>query len=553
MFFTSPDANKAPSSQSSDLAPSSSNLFGASNSIQSSNSVPASVSQQNIFGASASSQSLFSNPAQSSNTPSSLFSQTPTTFLSNTPGPNTLTPTNSATPAGLGTSSNLFSNPGSNFASNSIPSTIYADNTAAGSFSFSNNSNQGFGVSPGTNTSNSGLFSNTGFGGSSNTCGFGSSSGSSLFGTSTAASATPQNTNSGSSLFSANNSNSAPAQNTNSGSNLFSANNSNYAPAQNTNSSTSGGLFGTTNNNPTGFGATTPQQSLFSSRPPPQSAPAPATPLFANPAPGPYGNPFGGYNGQNLFSQSGHIPPFHETSNWMGRMPYNLTFSIQGLDTDLEIIVNDYDHYHVPSKVMVLASDFIKSLISSSNEPVDIETPFPNSLLEVLFWIVYSSESKLFDYISSFKLTLEVYSCIKLLGINNKKTYGQRLINHAKERGFFNNVQYFPEALSKTHVDFEFITEIIKYVGAGLFGGNQNLVKCAVLIEWLAERSCQSEQELKVLQDSQEFALVSKYIETNNIIPPTLGDYAIIVARYPVGSKVYNLQIALKGFGLLRV
>lgn len=370
--------------------------------------------------------------------------------------------------------------------------------------------------------------------------------GGSCFGTSNSS----QNSNSVKGLFGMSNPNNAPSQTTNAGS-LFGTSNS--AP----NSSTAGGIFGTTNNTSGGFGATAPGPDFSNGRFPPQTAPA--TSLFSHPPTAPPGGifgggpQFGGYNGQNLFAQSGCIPQFSESGNLMARMPYNLTLSSLGLDSDLEIIVNDYDHYYLSSKVMSKASDHFKTLISSSTDPISIETPFPNSLLEVLFWLIYSSESKLFDYISSFKQILEVYSCFRLLKLNNIKVFGQRLINLAKSKNLFFNLQIFPESLSKEHVDFEFICEVIKNISSGLFGGYQNLVKCAALIEWLAERNCRSEKELKMLEESQEFAMVSKYIEVNNLIPPTMGDYALIVSRYPVGSKVYNLQIVLKGFGLLRV
>jgi hypothetical protein len=508
------------------------------------------ASSQSLFGPSsnqsafASSQNLFS-PSQDLNSPQpSLFGSSSQTVNSN--------------------QSNLFktsSSPNQGFSFTSAPSngsqpvnnnlSVFSSTPAT-----SNTTGFGFGgsqASPsfgGASTTSTSLFgatpsSSTPFGGSSST----TPSGGSLFGGSS--STTP----SGGGLFG------GSSSTTPSGGSLFGSSSgtstlpqrSCFCTSSSQNIPNTGGSLFNTNSTQNSWGG--PQTTTVFN--PPSSFPSPfgtSNPVFNTPSTSP--SPFGMYNPgfapNNIFGQITQIPYFEEIPAGMNRIPFDIQLTRTGFQADLLVKVNDFDVYHLSSKIMKKFSDCFVKKESSGVQEIEIETPFPNSMFEVLFWMVYSSDSKLIDYLSSLKRILEVYASFNMLQVKSKQSISKMLINFGKSRNLFTSIQNFPESLNREFIDFEFISELVKSIGSGLFNSN-NTIKCAMLLEWLSERNCKSLSDQESLESSEDFQKVSNFLSLHSFFPSSLNDYAVLSKRYPISSKVFSLQMILKGFNLLQI
>lgn len=289
------------------------------------------------------------------------------------------------------------------------------------------------------------------------------------------------------------------------------------------------------NNNSSTFGTTSPS---FTFNPPP------TTGLFG---------PTVGFNQNHPFPC--YIPPFEESLPTTSAEPINLTIALKGDNPSIQLIVNERDTYLLSKKPLiknsVLFADAIK--IQSDNlVTVTIETPFPESVLDILLWVYYRNNEKLLSNIKSIKQAVELYSISKILKISSELKLKNLILSGLKNIN--NNVVSFPSALHRKHVDLEFLIDLLKIVNnCSLFGVNttHNLIKTAMALEWLGEKQCETEEEVEEILESREYHAIGDRLLKEKMLPTQINEYSALAKRYPAVIGALSIQQLLIGFNLL--
>ncbi|OMJ72369.1 hypothetical protein SteCoe_29207 [Stentor coeruleus] len=254
---------------------------------------------------------------------------------------------------------------------------------------------------------------------------------------------------------------------------------------------------------------------------------------------------------QSLFQPHNLIPLFEEIPEPGNVYPAHITLVTKGEEPNIKLCINGSDTYYLSMKVPLKYSKFFEEKISVSENKfkIDIDFPFPSAFYNVLLWLFYRNTELLLRQISTLNQLLEVWAAANLLRLSGELRLQNILISHAVSKCFFNpNNIKFSAVFHRRFIDINFFSELLKSQ-VTLFGQAPNFLKTAMILEWLGERECKSEEEIMELVNSTEFKQAGEFLNINRFLPSNIQDVAALAKRYPIGIKALDIHNILSGIG----
>jgi hypothetical protein len=236
--------------------------------------------------------------------------------------------------------------------------------------------------------------------------------------------------------------------------------------------------------------------------------------------------------------------------------PYNYNITLENKDypADLLLIVNKRDRFKVSSRLLCENCDYFAS--KSLQDELEISLPFDSLMYEFLFFLTYEDVSVLAESVKYFHELIELYILMSTLQYHHTDMYD--IINSVNLRMGINPInQRMPKIWHRDYVDFDFVVSRVERVGSmsssmfGTVSADYKMDILAYFFTWLGFDSIKNTQELKDLQQSQEFKKVKEYIEVHNIYPNNQQSLSVILSRFPRASGCLSSTILLERLRLI--
>jgi BTB/POZ domain len=192
--------------------------------------------------------------------------------------------------------------------------------------------------------------------------------------------------------------------------------------------------------------------------------------------------------------------------------------------------------YAASSTVLKAKSTYFEEVFKETGfygKKLEIQSPFSNEAVMLLEWLHTSDTKELIKKINSISEVIQIHIISKVLKVKKFTNLRNILLSFHFCPDFFDPQISISSGLCKELVDLRFLLECLRNFN---FHWSHKTIKICILLDWLGEKNCYTEEEILELISSKEFRDMKKIVTRENLIPDqwTLNEIQKI---YPIGIK----------------
>ena len=201
----------------------------------------------------------------------------------------------------------------------------------------------------------------------------------------------------------------------------------------------------------------------------------------------------------------------------------------------------DQKTFDLPTLHLSHKSDYFHDLLLSQppNSFLQVSVPFTLDLNTLLTWLSNQDPYSLISSVSTLESLFQIYSLARLFKIKPYTNLRNILLSIQFTIHSFDFNTNLTQALHKDQIDLHFLLQTMKNLS---FSANLNkrLIKLVLVFEWLGEKTCQSDEDLRKLQESEEIKRILSILARENL-EPTFQELRFLVKLFPNTCKFLGL------------
>lgn len=202
----------------------------------------------------------------------------------------------------------------------------------------------------------------------------------------------------------------------------------------------------------------------------------------------------------------------------------------------------DNKTFDLPIPLIPKKSDYLNTLLLTQpeNAALSITHPFTSEQLALINWLITQDHKTLISSISSLESLFQIYFLARWFKIKPYTNIRNILLSIPFTVDSFNFDENLTSALHKDHIDLHFLLHTLKNLNFS-FGIDGKLVKIVLIFEWLGEKTCNNEDDLLKLENSEEIRFIEHVLVRENLWP-NASQKTVLKQLFPNTFKFLGLD-----------